>query len=187
MDSFVGEIRIFGFNYAPQDWAFCNGATLPVQQNPALFSILGTTFGGDGQSTFGLPNMQSRAPLAVDLSNNGKIGTATGTESVTLTANQIPAHNHSFNVSVALPLNTTTRPLYKSTPSATDSLSIMFSATEQLPSYNTSTPPNASLQSSAVGFAGGIAGGAATAHENRQPFLPMNFCISLAGTYPVRP
>lgn len=184
MDSFIGEIRIFGFNYAPQDWALCNGATLPIAQHPALYSIVGTTFGGDGRNTFGLPNLQSRAPIGVDLGAGGKIGATAGTENVTLTSNQLPSHNHKFNGSYVA-LSPTTRPLYKSSPTATDSLSVMFAAAEQLPSFTQTTPANASLNAAAVGVAGG--NGATLPHENRQPFLALNFCISLNGEYPVRP
>src|SRR5215471_18302794 len=89
---FVGEIRMFAGNFAPAGWSFCNGALVPIDQNPTLFQLIGTTYGGDGQNTFALPNLQSRVPVHVgpgfDLGQSG------GTESVTLTTQQIPAHNH---------------------------------------------------------------------------------------------
>src|SRR4029077_14385618 len=89
---FIGEIRMFGGNFAPQGWAFCNGALIPISENDALFNLIGTTYGGDGQSTFALPNLQSRVPIHVG--PGFALGQSGGTESVTLTTNQIPAHSH---------------------------------------------------------------------------------------------
>ena len=94
---FVGEIRMVGFNFAPVDWAFCNGQLMAIDQNVTLFQLIGTTYGGDGQNTFGLPNLQSRIPAHQGSSPNGipfVIGELAGTETVTLTTNQIPAHSH---------------------------------------------------------------------------------------------
>ena len=100
-EPFIGSIIMFGGNFAPKNWAFCNGQLLPIAQNTALFSILGTTFGGNGQTTFGLPNMQSRVPVhpgqGAGLSAY-TLGEMTGTESVTITQNQMPAHGHPFNI-----------------------------------------------------------------------------------------
>src|SRR5215510_5130619 len=89
---FIGEIRMFAGNFAPAGWAFCNGALLPISENDALFNLIGTTYGGDGQSTFALPNLQSRVPIHVG--PGFALGESGGTESVTLTASQIPAHSH---------------------------------------------------------------------------------------------
>src|SRR5215472_10005321 len=89
---FIGEIRMFGGNFAPAGWAFCNGALLPISENDALFNLIGTTYGGDGQSTFALPNLQSRVPIHVG--PGFALGQSGGTESVTLTTSQIPAHSH---------------------------------------------------------------------------------------------
>src|SRR5215813_13283988 len=90
---FIGEIRMFGGNFAPVGWAFCNGALIPIDQNDALFNLIGTTYGGDGQTTFALPNLQSRIPLHVG--PGFALGQSGGVETVTLTTQQIPAHNHS--------------------------------------------------------------------------------------------
>ena len=96
-DPFVAEIRIFGFNFAPKGWAFCNGQTMPIQQNTALFSLLGTTYGGDGKTTFALPNLEGNAPMhpgqgpGLSLHNLGETG---GSETVSLLQSEIPAHDH---------------------------------------------------------------------------------------------
>src|SRR5437764_8720605 len=89
---FIGEIRMFGGNFAPVGWAFCNGAVIPIDQNDALFNLIGTTYGGDGQTTFALPNLQSRVPIHVG--SGFALGQSAGVESVTLTTSQIPAHSH---------------------------------------------------------------------------------------------
>src|SRR5215831_13790021 len=89
---FIGEIRMFGGNFAPVGWAFCNGALIPISENDALFNLIGTTYGGDGQETFALPNLQSRIPVHVG--PGFALGQSGGTESVTLTVSQIPAHSH---------------------------------------------------------------------------------------------
>src|SRR5262245_52307968 len=98
-EPFIGEIRIFGFNFAPVGWAACNGQLLSIAQNTALFSILGTVYGGDGQTTFGLPNLQGRAPMMWGQGPGltaRNIGEVTGTDNVTLLTTEIPAHNHTF-------------------------------------------------------------------------------------------
>src|SRR5215831_204073 len=96
-DPFLGEIRMVGFNFAPVGWAFCNGTLVPISQNDALFALIGTTYGGDGQNTFALPNLQSRVPIHQGTGpglSNYVIGQLAGSESVTLTVSQIPAHTH---------------------------------------------------------------------------------------------
>ncbi len=100
---YVGEIRMVGFNFAPADWALCNGQLLAISENEALFNLIGTTYGGDGQSTFGLPNLQSRIPfhMGSNASNSLVLGQLSGTETVTLLTNQIPAHSHTLPASSA--------------------------------------------------------------------------------------
>jgi microcystin-dependent protein len=103
-DQFLGEIRCFGFNFAPYGWALCNGQILPISQYSALFSLLGTNFGGNGTSNFGLPNLQSRVALDVGTLQGGStyvVGEQAGSENVTLIANNLPAHTHAFNIGVA--------------------------------------------------------------------------------------
>src|SRR3954471_20496876 len=97
MDAFLGEIRMFGGSFAPQGWAFCNGQTLSIAENDALFALIGTTYGGDGQVTFGLPDLRGRVPL--HQTSGYVMGQSGGVESVTLTSQQIPVHSHTFNAS----------------------------------------------------------------------------------------
>ncbi len=171
---FVGEIRMFGGNFAPAGWAFCNGAILPISENETLFNLIGTTYGGDGQSTFALPNLQSRIPLHV---GPGFVQAQTGgEESVTLTTNQIPSHNH-------LVQTATGGAAAKSTPGGN------VVADQNLPS-----PPNPSpfiyaafvndANQRALGPKTIQAAGSNQPHDNMVPFLVVNFIISLFGIFP---
>jgi microcystin-dependent protein len=170
MDPFVAEIRIFGFTFAPKGWAFCDGQILPLSQNTALFSLLGTTYGGDGKSNFALPNMQGNAPMhpgqgpGLSLHDLGETG---GSETVTLLESEIPLHSHSFNVSVR---------------DATSRL-----ASQQLLAkgvgvqvYLTPGAQNA-LSDQALAPAGGD-----QPHNNMMQYLTLNFCIALQGVFPPR-
>ena len=169
-DPFVAEIRIFPFNFAPRGWAFCNGQLLPISQNTALFSLLGTTYGGDGKSTFALPDLQGRAPMhpgqgpGLSLHNLGETG---GSETVTLLQSEIPAHSHGMqgdedDASFKTPQN------------------MLFGAGNQM--YLTSASANATLAPEALSPAGG-----GQPHNNLMPYLTFNFCIALQGVFPARP
>jgi microcystin-dependent protein len=167
-DPFLGEIRLFSFNYAPRGWALCNGQLLPISQNQALFSVLGTTFGGDGRTTFGLPNMQSRIPVHVGQGvglSNYVLGEAAGVESVTLSIAEMPAHPHTaqgFNGTGNLgPTAQNTWAGAGSNPYTTTSNSSMNPATIA------SNP-----------------GGAP--HSNLAPYLAVTFAIALQGIFPSR-
>lgn len=170
-EPFIGQIQIFGFNFNPRGWAFCNGATLPIQQNTALFSLLGTQYGGNGQTTFQLPNFvnragcqQGRGPGLSDRS----IGETFGSNSVTLTTAQMPAHSH------GVMLYNQADPAKKApTPSAGNSLAS--------PNANAFAPgsANAPFSPSVV-----LPTGNNQPHENRQPYLATNFCIALQGVFP---
>jgi microcystin-dependent protein len=164
---FVGEIRMFGGNFAPVGWAFCNGALVPISENETLFNLIGTTYGGDGQSTFALPNLQGRLPMhmgtGVGLSTR-TIGEQGGVETVTLTTNQIPAHSHaplavSGNGNQATPQN-----------------GVWAGVTT---SIYTSNAPATAFNPAVGGSSGG-----SQPHENRMPFLAISFIISLFGIYP---
>ena len=161
---FIGEIRMFGGNFAPAGWQLCNGQLLPISENEALFQLIGTTYGGDGQSTFALPNLQSRAPMHM---GNGFILAETGgVEEVTLTVQQIPAHSHpllasSNNASVANAANN----VLSQTPSYTP--------------YISGVPANTPMANNAVTPAGG-----SQPHTNIQPYQCINFIISLFGVFP---
>jgi microcystin-dependent protein len=159
---FIGEIRMFGGNFAPAGWAFCNGALMPISENDAMFNLIGTTYGGDGQSTFALPNLQSRVPVHVGpgfaLAQSG------GVEQVTLTTVQIPAHSH-------VPLaNSSTGNL----PAPTGAVWAASSLNEY-----SSNAPGQTMDPAAIGSAGG-----SQPHDNMLPFLAINFIISLFGIFP---
>ena len=164
-DPFVGEIRMFGGNFAPAGWAFCNGALMPISENETLFNLIGTTYGGDGQETFALPNLQSRVPLHVGPGfGQGQIG---GTESVTLTPNQIPLHTH-------VPLGTT------SAGSSADPTDRIWAANANtgVPVY-TGTGVTSDMHVNETTVAGG-----SQPHDNMMPFLTISFIISLFGIFP---
>jgi microcystin-dependent protein len=172
-DPFVGEIRMFGFNFAPTGWAQCNGQLLPLSQNTALFSLLGTFYGGDGKSTFALPNLQSSAAMhwgqGSGLSQYESVGISGGTPHVTLLQSEIPVHAHTFNAVPALAGNV-------SAPSPSVSLSRTnggagYRAVDNLVAMDLSaiSPTGSSLP-----------------HNNLMPYLTVNFCIALQGVYPLR-
>jgi len=177
---FVAEIRIFPFNFAPTGWAFCNGQLLPISQNTALFSLLGTQYGGDGKSTFALPNLQGSAPMHTDSYNNSgfqfPIGVNGGTEAVTLLSSEIPAHNHFFNADSA---NATTN-----NPSNGAFAAGVWNAggnSGNVTMYTT-LAPDTQLSPNAIAPAG-----SSFPHNNMMPYLTLNFCIALQGVFPARP
>jgi len=171
-DQFIGEIRIFGFNFAPQGWAFCQGQIMSISQNTALFSILGTNYGGNGTSNFGLPNFQGNVPMHW---GNGAgltsrvVGETGGESSVQLLSLNVPAHTHSLLANIS-PSNLTipngARCYARSNPGF---------------AY---APVNASLSTMAPEAIGAAGGG--QAHNNLQPYLVLNFCIALVGIFPSR-
>lgn len=168
MAPYVGEIRMFAGNFAPNGWMFCEGQTLPIAENEVLFQLIGTTYGGDGEETFNLPNLASRVPIHMGTGPDGttyQLGEMAGTEQETLTTQQIPIHNHAFLGSSTIgteaaaaggfPANATTlQPYVQETPSAA------FAPTSITPA------------------------GGSQPHENTQPFLCINFIISLFGVFP---
>jgi microcystin-dependent protein len=173
---FLSEIKIMSFNFAPKGWALCNGQLLPIAQNQALFSLLGTTYGGDGRVTFGLPDLRGRVPIS--MGNGFILGEVAGTTSVTLSPGEMAAHNHPLmaNGTVAGGANTNT---------ATTSTVLGQSAGVVTPSgsfgvsiYAIGSPDQA-LAQQVIGNAGG-----GQAHTNMQPFLTLNFCIALQGIFP---
>lgn len=169
MDPFIGELRCFGFNFAPTGWALCNGQLLAIQQNTALFSLLGTMYGGNGQTTFGLPDLRGRTSLAFGQGpgltnrNQGEVG---GTETVTLTAATIPPHPHTVAAS--------------STPTTKNPSGSFPSVTAAGASYG--TPGDLQMSAAMVG-----GGGSGQPHANMQPYVVVNWCIALEGIFPSRP
>ena len=173
-DPFVAEIRIFGFNFAPKGWAFCNGQVLPISQNTALFSLLGTTYGGDGKSTFALPNLQGRFAMApgqgpgLSLRDLGESG---GSASVTLQANQMPGHTHQLMATASA----------GSGSPAGNAMSPALSPTSTAVNVYRNSANKVAMAPDAVATVGG-----GQPHNNRQPYLALNFCIALQGVYPPR-
>jgi microcystin-dependent protein len=160
---YVGEIRMFAGNFAPVGWALCQGQLLSIDENPALFQLIGTTYGGDGQSTFALPNLASRIP--VHIGQNFVLGQTGGEEAVTLTTQQVPAHTH--------PVAASTGTGAQSGPAGNV---LANSATVALYSGDA---PDVSLAPQSVQSTGG-----SQPHDNMQPFVVINFIISLFGTFP---
>jgi len=175
---FIAELRIFAFDFAPRNWALCNGQTMSISQNQALFALLGTTYGGDGRTTFQLPNLQGRVPLHVGTGYTlGQIG---GAETQTLSTAQIPAHTHQMRGKNAnSDINATGR-----TPGSTVTPAIAQTGSAASPAvvnmYGSGTA-NETMAPQAIGNTGG-----STGHENRQPYLTMNVCIALQGLFPSR-
>lgn len=164
---YVGEIRIFAGNFAPAGWAFCDGSLIAISENDTLFNLIGTTYGGDGQETFALPNLSSRMPLHMGQGlgfSNYVLGEMTGVESVTLNVNQIPAHTHVPTANSA---------------SSSDSPNGNVWASASVVAPYGATPSTAQMNAAAVGGAGG-----SQPHENMHPFSVVNFIISLFGIFP---
>lgn len=173
MDPFVAEIRIFPFNFAPKGWAFCDGQILPLSQNTALFSLLGTTYGGDGKSNFALPNMQGNAPMhpgqgpGLSLHDLGETG---GSDTVSLLESEIPSHSHQMTAQA--------NPGSVKLPGPSVALARSGGA-----AANTYGPASAlvNMADQTIAPAGGD-----QPHNNMQPYLTLNFCIALQGVYPPR-
>jgi microcystin-dependent protein len=171
-EPFIAEIKMFAGNFAPRGWAFCQGQILSIAQNTALFSLLGTMYGGDGRTTFGLPDLRGRVPVGQGQGpglSPRAIGELAGVENVTLTAQQMPAHNHAAMASGAK--GNTNSPIGK-----------VWSkdAGVQSATY-TGNAPDGTMAANAIGSAGG-----SQPHENMPPYLGVNFIIALEGIYPSR-
>lgn len=162
-EPFLSEIRIFSFNFAPKGWALCNGQLLPINQNQALFSLLGTTYGGDGRVNFALPNLQGRVPIHEGSGHT--LGEAAGSSTVTLSIQQMPQHNH--------------------LPNASSTDGALAAPTNNFWGSNSERPysaDNANLV--AMSATGTTSVGGSQPHENKMPSLVLNFCIALQGIFP---
>lgn len=172
-DPFVAEIRIFPFNFPPKGWAFCDGQLLPLSQNTALFSLLGTTYGGDGKSNFALPNLQGNAPMhpgqgpGLSLHDLGETG---GADTVTLLQSELPSHSHTMRANSGDGIS----------PSPANNVASGPGADRDLFWYKVGAP-NATMNPLASGSAGG-----GQPHNNLMPYLTFNFCIALQGVFPPR-
>ena len=171
-DPFIGEIRMFGGNFPPNGWVFCEGQLMPISENDALFTLIGTTYGGDGQETFGIPNLSGRVPVHSGTGNTGVtyvLGETGGVESVTLTTNQMPIHNH--------PMTTTATNQQLSPQNATFATSTSVQA--GVSGYQNNVTPNVPLLPTAIGPIGGQ-----QPHDNFQPTLAISYILSLFGIFP---
>jgi microcystin-dependent protein len=170
-DPFVAEIRIFPFNFAPTGWATCDGQLLPLSQNTALFSLLGTTYGGNGSSNFALPDLRGRAAMhpgqGPGLSDHD-LGEVGGAETVTLLQSEIPAHSHAMRANASDPANA-------KIPSSSSSFAISQEAQIYQDNNDTTLAPEALAPT-----------GGSLPHNNLQPYLTLNFCIALQGVFPPR-
>jgi microcystin-dependent protein len=179
-DQFVAEIRIFPFNFPPTGWAFCNGQLMPISQNTALFALLGTTYGGDGKSTFALPNMLDNAPMQPGQGQGlslRDLGEMSGVESITLLTSEIPVHTHALS---ACDADATTNVPTGQLPAK--GLWDAGTSAGVIGAYSDQSPANAAMGFQALGLAGG-----GLPHNNMQPYLTLNFCIALQGIFPQRP
>jgi microcystin-dependent protein len=167
-EPFLAEVRIVGFNFAPRGWAFCDGQILPINQNQSLYSLLGTTYGGDGRTNFALPDLRGRTPIHVGGSNGGThvLGQKSGEETHTLAANEMPQHTHTLQGTNAS--GTATAPQGNVLAEASLNVYSAFSSAVAMGSGSVSN----------------VGGG--QAHDNMQPFLALNFCIALQGLFPSR-
>ncbi len=171
-EPFIAEIRIFAGNFAPRGWAFCNGQLLPISQNTALFSLIGTTYGGDGRTTTALPNLKGRAPMHPGRGPGltpRRLGEREGTETITLAESQMPQHNHSLMAANV--------PASVNTPSNMTALARSANGS----SYNQGGTADATMDTGAL-----IGLGGSQQHNNLQPYLTLNFIIALVGLYPSR-
>lgn len=170
-DPFIGEMRLFAGNFAPRGWALCEGQLLAISQNDALFSLLGTIYGGDGRTTFGLPDLRGRVPVHQGTGPglpDARIGQTGGAETVTLTSSQVPAHSHAVRASAAL-----------GTGSAPGNA--LLTATGPVNSYGSGAPDLAMAADALSTQPGGP-----LSHDNMAPFLAVNTIIALFGIYPSR-
>ncbi len=162
--SFLGEIQIFAFDFAPRNWAYCNGQILAISQNQALFSLLGTTYGGNGQTNFALPDLRSRVPLHSGNGGINPLGARSGEEAHTLLITELPIHNHIHSAS-----------------SSAGAIVIATGNAFASSSVNDYVVPNNQAAMPSLTSSGG-----SQAHTNMQPYLTLNFCIALQGIFPSR-
>lgn len=164
-DPFLSEIQIFAFNFAPRGWAVCNGQLLAINTNQALFSLLGTTYGGNGQTNFALPNLQGRVPMHIG--TNFVQGQTSGEETHTLIISEMPAHTHQVSGTSAI--------VSQTSPGGN-----LWANGAQGKAYSNAAP-NGTMNTGSIGNAG-----SGQAHENRNPYLTLNICIALQGIFPSR-
>jgi len=172
-EPFLAEVRIVGFNFAPRGWAFCDGQILPINQNQSLYSLLGTTYGGDGRTSFALPDLRGRTPIHRGSSNgtNHALGQKGGEETHTLSANELPNHDHNLQATSE----------GANTPIPTGNLLASTAPSEFYAAFPNNSSQQAVLANGTVANVGG-----GQAHENMMPYIAVNFCIALQGLFPSR-
>ena len=179
-EPFLAEIKIVSFNFAPKGWALCNGQLLPINQNQALFALLGTTYGGDGQVNFALPNLQGRLPIHFTGTTGGHtLGERAGSSSVTLNIQQLPQHTHFMQAKGAQATL-----VGGAIPAATKSLAQAVAATNPVSQTNLYSTDLSGLAAMAPGSIANVGG--SQPHNNMMPYLVLNFVIALQGIFPSR-
>jgi microcystin-dependent protein len=185
-EPFIGQIQTYGFNFAPRGWALCDGQLLPISQNTALFSLLGTIYGGDGRTTFALPDLRGRAPIHM---GNGpglstrKIGSKGGSEFVTLTEAQMPAHDHTGTANLSGKIRCNSGAGNVDSP-----VGNALAEIDRVNQYS-NAGPNADMHDDTVSASGNLTtatAGGSQPHNNMQPYLTINYCIALVGLFPSR-
>lgn len=186
MDPFIGQIMLFAGTYAPQGWAICDGRLLPVQQYQALYSIIGTYYGGDGVNNFGLPDLRGRVPVGAGQGtglSNYQLGSKNGYENVVLTSAQMPSHTHGANLQVA-------GHIMANNSSGEDDSPVGNSLAKAATDFYSTETPTVAMNSSSIAITGTVtvqASGNNSGHTNIQPCQAINYCIALEGIYPPRP
>lgn len=180
-EPFVGEIGLVGFNFPPRGWTTCNGQLLPISQNTALFSLLGTTYGGDGRTTFGLPNLQGLSPVGFGQGpglSSRALGETAGTQSTTLLLNEMPAHTHALGAGLKTGAPPTTANAVASLPATATGTDFLYADTASPTDYMAPLAVNLDTQTSILG--------GNQPHNNMQPYLTILFVIALQGIFPQR-
>jgi microcystin-dependent protein len=177
-EPFLSEIRLFSFNFAPKGWALCNGQLLPINQNQPLFALLGTTYGGNGQTTFALPNLRGRTPIHVGAGHT--LGEAAGATAVTLTVAQMPTHVHGMQAKAA-----NASLVGGAIPGSTKAVAQAIASTGATPTainlYSSNTANVSAMNPGSISNTGG-----SQPHNNMMPYLTLNYCIALQGIFPSR-
>lgn len=183
---FIGEIQLFACTFAPSGWALCNGQILPINTNQALFSLLGTTYGGNGTTNFALPDLRGRTPMGESVAAAHPLGQSTGAETVTLVPSQLPVHTHTIATN-SLTATERFRNAAANQRTPVGNLAAIES-TNELATYS-SASADTSMHSGAVAVSGGLTmatAGGDQPHDNRQPYLTLNYCIAMQGIFPPR-
>jgi microcystin-dependent protein len=187
---YLGQIILVGFNFAPTDYVFCDGRLMSIADNTTLFQLIGTTYGGDGVTTFALPDLRGRIPIGTGQGpglQNYDIGQATGSETVTVLATQMPVHTHANDIS-ALTATTKCRNGAGNRQTPVGNVLAVETAGAVLP-YHNALAPNANMSPGAIAMSGSVTAsntGGSQSHQNLQPYLAMGYCIALVGDFPSR-